>query len=46
MIEKILHIKIPNKGEIEDMNELTVGQALILPLNSNHNSTPITHRIE
>jgi hypothetical protein len=35
-----------NKDEIEDMNELTVGQALIIPLNSYHNSTPITHRIE
>ncbi len=35
-----------NKGEIEDMNDLTVGQALIIPLSSYHNSTPITHRIE
>lgn len=35
-----------NKEEIEDRNELTVGQALIIPLSSYHNSTPITHRIE
>jgi nucleoid-associated protein YgaU len=35
-----------NKDEIEDMNELTVGQVLILPLNSYHDSTPIVHRVE
>ena len=34
------------KDEIEDKNELTVGQVLIIPLNSYHNNTPITHRIE
>ena len=31
-----------NKDEIEDMNELTVGQALIIPLSSYHNSTEYT----
>ena len=31
-----------NKDEIEDMNELTVGQVLIIPLSSYHNSTEYT----
>jgi nucleoid-associated protein YgaU len=31
-----------NKDEIEDMNELAVGQALIIPLNSYHNSNEYT----
>lgn len=35
-----------NKDEIEDKNELIVGQVLIVPLNSYHNSMPITHKIE
>ncbi|MFQ5786932.1 MAG: GNA1162 family protein [Thermodesulfobacteriota bacterium] len=35
-----------NKDEIEDMNDLTVGQALIIPLSYYHNSTPFTYSIE